>query len=480
MKKEFMLKREFIIAILFFGLILCGAGVFFTPEARAATRTVDTTSDNGALTACTGAANDCSLRGAINNAAAGDTINFDASLMNQTITLGSEILLTRNITVTGLGADKLTISGGGTTRLFSYFGGATLNINFSGLTLQNGNGNGAANGNQGGAMHINGGATTTTFSGMVFRNNVGSLAGGALLLNGGACRISNSTFMNNSASSVGTVIYFLSGSLEITNSTFTGNTGTFSTIYSFGRPVIIRNSTIVNNPGGGLYKDGGTLTLGNTIVAGNGGYDLSRNGSATISTNGGNLIGSNSSAGPSFASAGQPNGNSDYVGTSGSPINPMLGALATYGGTTLVYSLLPGSPAINHGNNCVTNNSCSPAMAAALTSDQRGAGFPRQSGVAVDIGAFELQGTPTAANVSISGRILTPDGAGLINAKVILTDAHGNSRTAVSTSFGYYRFDQIAVGQVYFLNVASKRYQFSPQVVTVMEELNDLNFSAVQ
>jgi hypothetical protein len=470
------MRREIIIAILFFGLMLSGG--FFAPEVSAATRTVDTTSDSGALTACTGAANDCSLRGAINNAAAGDTINFAASLTNATITLGSEILLVRNITITGLGADKLTISGGGTARIFSYFGGSTLNFNLSGLTLANGSGSGADNGNQGGAMHINGGATTTTFDGMVFRNNTGSLAAGALLFAGGACRISNSTFTNNS-SSTGTVIYFISGSLEITNSTFSGNTGSFSTIYSFGRPVIIRNSTIVNNPGGGLYKDAGTLTLGNTIVAGNGGYDLSRNGGSAINTNGGNLIGSNNSAGPNFASAGQPNANADYVGTSGSPINPLLGALGNYGGTTPMYSLLSGSPAINHGNNCVVNNSCSPAIAAALTTDQRGAGFPRQVGVAVDIGAFEGQIAPTAATVSVSGRVLTPDGSGLTNARVILTDVSGSSRTVSSSSFGYYRFDDVRAGEVYILSVASKRYLFTPQAVTVLEEINDLNFSAV-
>lgn len=471
------MKREIITAALFLGLML--SGVFFAREANAATRTVDTTSDSGALTACTGAANDCSLRGAIDNAAAGDTINFDASLTNATITLGSEILLVRNVTVNGLGADKLTISGGGATRLFSYFGGSTLNINFSGLTLASGNGSGANNSNQGGAMHINGGATIVNFDAMVFRDNVGSNSGGALLLAGGACRISNSTFTNNSSSSVGTVIYLILGSLEVANSTFSGNTGAFGTIYSFGRPVIIRNSTIVNNPGGGLYKDAGTLTLGNTIVAGNGGYNLSRNGSSSINTNGGNLIGSNSGAGPNFATAGAPNASGDYVGTSGSPINPLLGALGNYGGATPTYSLLAGSPAINHGNNCVLNNSCSPAMSAALTNDQRGAGFPRQFGAAVDIGAFEYQLAPTAATVSVSGRVLTPDGSGLINAKVILTDGQGNSRAAVSTSFGYYRFEEVRVGEVYLLSVSAKRYQFVPQAVNVMEELNELNLPAL-
>lgn len=86
--------------------------------------------------------------------------------------------------------------------------------------------------------------------------------------------------------------------------------------------------------------------------------------------------------------------------------------------------------------------------------------------------------TPTAATVSISGRILTPEGRGLINARVVLTDMHGNTRTVISSSFGYYCFDEVEVGQIYIVTIASKRYRFSPQVLTVMEEIGDLNFIA--
>lgn len=84
----------------------------------------------------------------------------------------------------------------------------------------------------------------------------------------------------------------------------------------------------------------------------------------------------------------------------------------------------------------------------------------------------------TAASVSISGRIVTPDGRGLRNAKVILTDASGNSRTTTSSQFGYYRFNNVEVGQIYVITVASKKYQFLPQTVTVTEEVSDLNFAA--
>ncbi|HEX8248457.1 MAG TPA: hypothetical protein VF599_09820 [Pyrinomonadaceae bacterium] len=85
---------------------------------------------------------------------------------------------------------------------------------------------------------------------------------------------------------------------------------------------------------------------------------------------------------------------------------------------------------------------------------------------------------PTAASVSVSGRILTPEGNGLRNARVLLTDAQGNTRAVISSSFGYFRFVEIEVGQAYILTVASKRYQFAAQTLIVSEEIADLNLVA--
>lgn len=84
---------------------------------------------------------------------------------------------------------------------------------------------------------------------------------------------------------------------------------------------------------------------------------------------------------------------------------------------------------------------------------------------------------PTAATVSIGGRVLTPAGYGLTNAIVSLADSAGNIRTARSSSFGYYRFDQVPVGETYVVSVSSKRYNFTPQVVSLFEEITDLNFT---
>ena len=85
---------------------------------------------------------------------------------------------------------------------------------------------------------------------------------------------------------------------------------------------------------------------------------------------------------------------------------------------------------------------------------------------------------PTAASVSISGRVITPQEFGLTNALVTLTDSQGNSRTILTGKFGRFRFTDVASGETYIISVSSKRYTFAPQVITVNEDITDLIFSA--
>jgi hypothetical protein len=87
---------------------------------------------------------------------------------------------------------------------------------------------------------------------------------------------------------------------------------------------------------------------------------------------------------------------------------------------------------------------------------------------------------PTAASVSIGGRVFGGSGRGLRNAYVILTDDQGASRTVQTSAFGYYRFEEVEVGRTYILTVQSKRYEFEPQVIFVTEELTELNFYPVE
>jgi YVTN family beta-propeller protein len=85
---------------------------------------------------------------------------------------------------------------------------------------------------------------------------------------------------------------------------------------------------------------------------------------------------------------------------------------------------------------------------------------------------------PTAAEVSVSGRILTPGGNGLRNAWIELTDSHGISRATVSSSLGYYRFEGVRTSEGYVINASAKRYRFDPQLLTVNSEMTNIDFIA--
>ena len=105
---------------------------------------------------------------------------------------------------------------------------------------------------------------------------------------------------------------------------------------------------------------------------------------------------------------------------------------------------------------------------------------PDSSPVAGGINAylFKVSFNPTAANVSVSGRVLTANDIGLRNAYVVLTDSQGVTRTALSSSFGYYSFDNVQVGETYLIGVSSKRYQFATHVVSVSDNLTGVDLIA--
>ncbi|HEY0427388.1 MAG TPA: carboxypeptidase regulatory-like domain-containing protein [Pyrinomonadaceae bacterium] len=87
---------------------------------------------------------------------------------------------------------------------------------------------------------------------------------------------------------------------------------------------------------------------------------------------------------------------------------------------------------------------------------------------------------PTSAAVPIGGRIVTAKDTGIGNVIVNLTDSHGVVRTARTNPFGYYRFDDVSVGDTYIISVSSKSYTFSQssQVLNVTQETSEVNFNA--
>ena len=118
----------------------------------------------------------------------------------------------------------------------------------------------------------------------------------------------------------------------------------------------------------------GTVTLGNTIVAGNTATTSGPDASGTFASQGHNLIGKTD------GSTGWVG--SDLTGTIAAPLNPLLAPLGNYGGPTQTMALLPGSPAIDAGSNAL--------IPGGVTTDQRG--DPRIVNSTVDIGAFDEQG----------------------------------------------------------------------------------------
>jgi hypothetical protein len=80
--------------------------------------------------------------------------------------------------------------------------------------------------------------------------------------------------------------------------------------------------------------------------------------------------------------------------------NAMLGPLQNNGGPTETVALLPGSPAIDAGD-----NTDAPEF------DQRGPGFPRVVNGTIDIGAFEVQSTGAPVALLVPAAPLVRRGA---------------------------------------------------------------------
>ena len=85
---------------------------------------------------------------------------------------------------------------------------------------------------------------------------------------------------------------------------------------------------------------------------------------------------------------------------------------------------------------------------------------------------------PTAASVSVGGRVSEAKGNPISRAWVSITNTNGETHSAMTNSFGYYRFNEVPVGQTYVISVRHKIYQFNSQVLTIFEEIRDADFTA--
>lgn len=375
-------------------------------------------------------------------------------------------------------------------------GGGTLNLN---SVVVSGNSASFAGGlySVGGAVNI----TSSTFDSNTAVNN----GGGAIISGGTNNTIRTSTFSRNTAQSCGGLQFDTAGStLVLFNSTISGNSATSSSggggglcVYG-GSTTTITNATITDNHsdasglGGGIYLDDAatSLTLKNTIVARNTAGitaqrrpDINRS-AGTLTSGGYNLIGVNFNAFIAFP-AGNPNANNDIVGDINSPKNPLLAPLANNGGPTQTHALLSGSPAYDKGSAATTPLA---ELMPPITTDQRGSTRPvDNTGIAnatggdgSDIGAVEMQIT-TAAEVSISGRVLSSEGRGITNARITVTgDSLPAPRVVFTGRSGAYVVNGLLVGETYIVTVGSRRFTFIPasRAITLVDNVIDLDFIA--
>ena len=87
---------------------------------------------------------------------------------------------------------------------------------------------------------------------------------------------------------------------------------------------------------------------------------------------------------------------------------------------------------------------------------------------------------PTAAQAVISGRVRSMDGNGINNAVLYLQTALGEIYITRSSSFGYYMFEGIEIGQTVFITVEHKQFTFEPRSVMVVDSVSDFDFQPIQ
>ncbi len=343
-----------------------------------------------------------SLRETIALANAGDTIEFSPYLVGSIALTGGPIAITQYLNFQGPGANNLAIYGNMNSRVFQVGAGVTASI--SGLTIE-----GGVSGSGGGISN----AGTLFLTGCTVSGNTSDIYAGGGISNQGTLSITNCTVSGNAAQfdGYGGGIYNAGGTVAITNSTISDNSavdsqglGTGGGIFNSYGTMTLTNCTISGNSsggdGGGIYNIDGTMTIADSTIAGNSagnpyaggsGGGIESYGSELAPVSLANTIVADNTAptNPDVDGAvtslgynliGNSSGFEFFVPTDLLNVNPLFGPLQYNGGPTQTMGLLPGSPAIDAGNNLL--------LPAGVTTDQRG--LPRDAN-GVDIGAFEVQ-----------------------------------------------------------------------------------------
>jgi hypothetical protein len=328
-----------------------------------------------------------SLREAIqaaNNTAGADTITFGGATFTDatpdTITLGSGLTITSDLTIQGTGASNLAVAGNNSFDLFTVITDVTAS--FDGLTIRNGN-YGIVNR---GTISLNNSTISNNASDGIL-NNRGTFNNGTLI-DHGTISLNNSTISNNGyGSNDGYGIVNRGTITNLSNSTISNNR---SGLFNNGGIDNLSNSTISNNgnkndvnSGYGLINYGRIASLSNSTIAGNSNIGIvnASFGNATISSARNNLFVGNGADGTRNVGPTLTPDATNRTGTFAElGVDPTL---RDNGGSTQTHALLPGSGAIN-------------AATDGTSKDQRGIAAVGTR----DIGAFEY--LPPTVSLSTS------------------------------------------------------------------------------
>lgn len=418
---------------------------------------------------CADSSGNCTLRAAVeeanSNAAGGDIIIFALPVPSVIdLTRGPLRITGARTAIVGPGARRLAVqrSFAPDTTSFGIFHVPNngTNVTIRGLTIKNGN---AGTLLSGGGIRIGSGVTAQVTEVSIVGNSGGSGGG---IANEGNLTLNRSLLASNLSNFQGGAIHSSAGSsARITNSTITENTAPTGGAIWNGGTMLLVNDTITNNAATNaarsIFSDpSGSINVLNTIIG-------SDNASTSNSLSGAFTSLGNNIVTDARTSTGFTNGvNNDQV-SDNNVINPLLGNLADNGGHTDTRALLNGSPAINAGNSCVWNATCTlpPGPTLRLFWDQRRGHLRGGIFDAVDIGAFEFGGSSGSGSGFLVGSLFPSPTARYLNSNVVFTNVATNEKTyRVVNAAGRFRSPNLA-NEVHIQEIRNKRAPAIPPAV---------------
>ncbi len=87
---------------------------------------------------------------------------------------------------------------------------------------------------------------------------------------------------------------------------------------------------------------------------------------------------------------------------------------------------------------------------------------------------------PVTSAFTVAGQVLTPDGRGIRNATVSITDPQGIVRKVTTGSLGFFSFDNVKTGETHTIRAVSKRFRFQSVDLTVTSNLSDVNLIGIE